>query len=137
MGKCFKNVKLWILCVPSTTVGQFLPDTQKRSFCQLRMETSISPFCWARVDVPKWRSGLEDQDFCYRVGLRHGDHPFPGLEKGILLLGGLSEQQRMAKGTGMDVADGGCHPPGQRMGWQDRNSPKDSSERGYPLWLAR
>lgn len=39
--------------------------------------------------------------------------------------------------TGMDVADGVCHPPGQWMGWQDRNSPEDSSERGYPLWLAR
>ena len=60
------------------------------------------------MDLSERCSGLEDQDFCYRAGLRYPDHPFPGLEKGITCLGGLSEQQRMAKGTGTEVAGGVC-----------------------------
>lgn len=64
------------------------------------MEISITPFWWAKVNLSERCWGLEGQDFCCRVKLRHPDYLFPGFEKGITCLSGLSGQQRMARALG-------------------------------------
>lgn len=57
------QVKLRILCVPSTTVGQFFPDTQKRSFWRLQNE-----------DLHQ--SVLMGQSGCTQIVLRPGGSRF-------------------------------------------------------------
>lgn len=76
-GSCVYQVQLW---------DNFSWIPQSGPLATSITKTSVTPFWWANVDLSERCWGLEDQDFCCRVKLRHPDRLLPGFEKGITCL---------------------------------------------------